>query len=300
VFASVTGLRTRGYVIVPAPRHVDLGSRDVVVDKTWSIVVKRGADEFATDWLKHWARKLVGLSFEGGTGGRIILRVVPGTVSESGDPALDHQGYRLAVFPDSVVVAGNSEQGLFYGVCSLVQLIRRDGDAAWSLPECSITDWPDLELRFAHKDTKLHQELPRTIYRHIDWLALMKVNCVLFDMDDRFEYPSHPVIGIPGAYTTEQMQDFSRFALRRYIQFVPHMQSPAHFNWALKHPQFADLRADGNNYQACLCNDDAIQLIRDLYSDLIEATPGVKYYHMSMDEVYYAGICDKCERPFNN
>ncbi|MBW7998210.1 MAG: family 20 glycosylhydrolase [Candidatus Glassbacteria bacterium] len=298
--SSVTGLRARGYVIVPAPRQVELGARDVAIGNSWSVEVQAGVDGFAADWLKRWAGELAGLRFEGGGGGRIILRVVPGTVSESGDPALDRQGYRLAVFPDSVVVTGNSAQGLFYGVCSLVQLIRRDTGVAWSLPECAITDWPDLELRFAHKDTKLHQELPQTLKRHFDWLALMKVNCVAFDLDDRFEYPSHPAIGIPGAYTTEQMQDFSRYALQRHIQFVPDMQSPAHFNWALKHPQFAGLRSDGNNYQACLCDEDAIRLIQDLYADLIEATPGVEYFHMAMDEVYYAGICEKCGRQYNN
>ena len=98
---------------------------------------------------------------------------------------------------------------------------------------------------------------------------------------------------MPGAYTTEEIRHFTRYGLERHIQLVPDMQSPSHFNWALKHPEFAHLRSDGNNYQACLCDPEAVQFIRDLFGDLIEATPGVEYFHMSMDEVYYAGILVK-------
>jgi len=80
---------------------------------------------------------------------------------------------------------------------------------------------------------------------------------------------------------------------------VPQIQSPAHFAYVLKHPEFADLRADGNNYQACLCDERTYELIFSMYDDVIRATRGVRYFHVSTDEVYYAGICAKCTRPYN-
>jgi hexosaminidase len=36
-----------------------------------------------------------------------------------------------------------------------------------------------------------------------------------------------------------------------------------------------------------------------MYQDMIDATPGVNYFLVSTDEVYYAGICGKCDRPYN-
>jgi hexosaminidase len=298
--ASVTDLRARGYSLVPAPQKVELLPGEVTVDQSWSVNAADGVDSFTAQWLQKWLSDLHGMTLRGGGTGQVSLKVAPGTVKETGDPARDGQGYSLTISPEGIEITGNSQQGLFYGVCSLIQLLREGRAGGLRVPECRIVDWPDLDLRFVHKDTKMHQERPETIRRHLDWLALFKVNCVAFDLDDRYEYPSHPIIGIPGAYTKQEMQEFTRFALQRHIQFVPDMQSPAHFSYALKHPEFASLRADGNNYQACLCDDEAVQLILDMFQDLIDATPGVKYFHASMDEVYYAGICAKCKRPYND
>jgi hypothetical protein len=109
------------------------------------------------------------------------------------------------------------------------------------------------------------------------------------------------VVGAPGAFTKAEMQELTRYALERHIQLVPLIQAPAHMAYALKHEEFRHLRADGSNYQACMCDEEAISLIQDLYQDMIDATPGVEYFHVSTDEVYFAGICAKCQakRPFN-
>jgi N-acetyl-beta-hexosaminidase len=119
----------------------------------------------------------------------------------------------------------------------------------------------------------------------IDWLAFFKVNCIGFELMDRYEFPRRPVIGAPGAYTKAEMQDLTRYALSRHIQLVPVVQSPAHMRYVLKHPEFAHLRADGNNYQACMCNEEAMQLFLDMHQDMIDATPGVDLFFLSTDEV---------------
>ncbi|MEM2465494.1 MAG: hypothetical protein QXL85_07810, partial [Candidatus Bathyarchaeia archaeon] len=68
------------------------------------------------------------------------------------------------------------------------------------------------------------------------------------------------------------------------------------FAYVLKHPEFAHLREDGNNYEACLCNEKTYELIFSMYEDVIKATKGVEYFFVSTDEVYYAGIC---KSPYN-
>ena len=39
-----------------------------------------------------------------------------------------------------------------------------------------------------------------------------------FELEDKFEYPSHSLIGAPGAFTTAQLQDLTRYALERHVQ----------------------------------------------------------------------------------
>ncbi|PYT28667.1 MAG: hypothetical protein DMG57_14110 [Acidobacteria bacterium] len=120
-----------------------------------------------------------------------------------------------------------------------------------------------------------------------------------FELEDKFEYPSHPVIGAPGAFTARELQEIVNYGLERHIQVVPEIQAPAHMCYVLKHLEFAGLRSDGSNYQSCMCDPKAVDLILSMYDDVIAATRGVEYLFGSTDEVYYAGICAKCERPYS-
>jgi hypothetical protein len=67
----------------------------------------------------------------------------------------------------------------------------------------------------------------------------------------------------------------------------------------LKHEEFAHLRCDESNYQICMDEPEARTLVFDMYKDVCEATPGCSYMHVSTDEVYYAGICEKFRKPYN-
>ncbi|MFH1070007.1 MAG: beta-N-acetylhexosaminidase, partial [Candidatus Glassbacteria bacterium] len=301
--AFLTELRQRGYSLIPAPQTVELQDGEVAVDGSWGLeALGQAKGDIAERWLADWAQKLHGLDLKGTGKGKFVLMVKPGTVKGTADPELNRQGYRLVVAPGRVEITGNDLPGLFYGVQSVVQLLKRNPDGSLTLPAGRIDDWPDLQLRFIHWDTKHHQKRPETLRRLLDWLALFKVNIIGFEMEDKYEYPRHPVIGAPGAYTKQEMQELTRYALERHIQIVPVIQSPAHFAYVLKHPEFAHLKADSaSNYQACMCDEEAIRLIFDMYQDMIDATPGVEYFHVSTDEVYYAGICEKCQqkRPYN-
>ena len=137
-----------------------------------------------------------------------------------------------------------------------------------------------------------------TLKRYLDWAARFKINMIGFELEDKFEYPSNPIIGAPGAFTTAELQEIVNYGLERFIQVVPQIQSPAHLGYALKHQQFAHLRADGNNYQADLCNEESYKLIFQMYDDVIKATRGVDYFFVSTDEIYYAGIGAKCPQPY--
>ena len=298
---SPTELRLRGYSLVPAPQRVELGQDDIVIDNAWGVVAEgEAAAGIASRWLKEWAGSLHSLSLTGTGTGKIVLSVDKDAVGGIDDPGRSEQAYKLHITHGRVAITGNSPQGLFYGVQSFLQLLRRRPDGRLYAPQGTITDWPSLELRFVHWDTKHHQKRPETLRRIIDWLALFKVNTIGFEMEDKYEFPSHPLAGAPGAYTKDEMQALTRYALERHIQLVPQIQAPAHMNWLLKYKEYEHLKADGSNYQMCMCDPETREVIGELYQDMIDATPGVKYFHASTDEVYYAGICDKCEREYSD
>jgi hexosaminidase len=297
-----TDLFVRGYSVVPAPRRVSLQPEDIEFSSAWSLRVEVPAGHAAARSLLRDLETFHALRLQAdavATDRLLRLAVAAGTVRTGGDPEIDKQAYRLKIAPGLIEIVGNGDPGLFYGVQTLLQLLRTKSGGGLQLPVCVIEDWPAYRLRFLHWDTKHHQERIVTLKRYLDWSARFKVNMIGFELEDKFEYPSHPVIGAPGAYTTAELQEIVDYGLDRFIQVVPQIQAPAHMAYVLKHPEFADLRADGNNYQACMCDERAYDLIFAMYDDVIKATRGVQYLHASTDEVYYAGICGKCGKPYN-
>jgi len=299
-----TELFLRGYSVLPTPRNVELDSEDLEFGKSWSLDVgKIGKDHIAVRTLLKDLEELHGLKpAVSGSGEQVIrLSVQAGTVQvpSGSDTGISEQAYALSLTPNSIQITGNSDAGLFYGVQTLLQLLKVEPNGQLLLPVGKIKDWPSFQLRSLHWDTKHHQDRMETLKRYLDWSARFKANMIGFELEDKFEYPSHPIIGAPGAFTTEQLQEIVDYGLERFIQVVPTIQSPAHLTYVLKHEEFAHLKADGNNYQSCLCDEDTYELLFSMYDDVINATQGVDYFHVSTDELYYAGICEKCEAEYN-
>ena len=297
-----TELFRNGYSVLPTPRTVELGTGEIEFNSAWSVdAAGLEKNHIALRTLANDLEKFYGLTLAETGKQRIRLAVKAGAVElpEGSDEGLLGQAYLLKLSPSLIEITGNSDAGLFYGVQTLLQLVKSGPGSALLLPVATIRDWPSLQLRFLHWDTKHHQDRMETLKRYLDWSARFKVNMIGFELEDKFEYPSHPIIGAPGAFTTEQLQEIVDYGLERFIQVVPNIQSPAHLAYVLKHDQFAHLRADGNNYQACLCDEESYELIFSMYQDVINATQGVDYFHVSTDELYYAGICDKCEPEYN-
>jgi hypothetical protein len=292
-----TGLFLRGHSVVPTPQKVSLAAGEVALDESWTI---EAPAHIATRTLTAGLKELHAYSLETRKGAprTIALKVQTGAVTGM-DAEVAPQGYRLKIAPNRIEIIGNGDAGLFYGVQTLVQLVKRGPRGALLLPEGAIEDWPRLMLRFLHWDTKHHQDRLPTLKRYLDQAARFKVNMIGFEIEDKFTYPSHPTIGAPGAFTPAEMQEIVDYGLERFIQVVPVVQSPAHMAYVLKHPEYARLKADGNNYQSCLCLEDTYKLIFQMYDDLIAATKGVNYFFVSTDEIYYAGIGANCKEPYN-
>ncbi len=300
----VTPLRARGYTVLPTPQQVDLEQGDVKVEASWTVVLQDvKKDDIAAATLTHGLRDKTGMDLAvAGQGDKTVrLAVKLGTLDPKLDEPRAKQAYQLHVSDGGVEVTGNTPQGLFYGVQTLIQLVRRDHLGRWLLPKCTIRDWPQYELRICHWDTKHHQDRIETLKRYLDWSATFKINMICFELEDKFAYPSHPVIGQPAAFTPAQMQDLVNYGLARYIQIVPDIQAPAHVGYVLKHDEFKHLRSDGINYMAKFSMPETYDLIFDMYKDVIDATRGVDYLHVSTDEVYYAGIDpdDQKVKPYN-
>src|SRR6267378_1925934 len=127
---TVSPLYARGYTVLPQPQAVKLGSLDFVFSPHWKLELQGvGPSDIAVQLLQ----KELKLSNSGLPSGTLRLILAPNSavVGEAQDrdrDVLAQQAYKIDLDRDRVTIAANAPPGLFYGVVTWVQLLkRRDG-----------------------------------------------------------------------------------------------------------------------------------------------------------------------------
>lgn len=306
---SFTPLEEHGYSALPQPQKVTLTGGDFNFGNAWRLELFRGvrADDVAVESLKQDLRLRYGLRVvPGGSrrtkGGVIRLAVIPravaiGDATDSEKGTLLAQAYRMVLKPRSISIIANAPQGLFYGVQTLLQLVRPEGKK-FLLPAAEITDWPDLELRVIYWDDAHHLDRLDELKRALRQASFFKINGFAIKLEGHFQFRSAPAVVEPYALSPSQLQELTRYGLRYYVQVIPYLDAPAHVAFILKHPEYARLRAfPKSNYEFCVTNPDTYKLLFGMYNDLLAANNGSKYFLLSTDEPYYVGLASnsQCE-----
>ncbi len=135
--ATASPLFARGYTVIPAPQQVTLSGGDFEFTGVWGLELAPGvkADDVAVTSLKEALAERFHLALreakgKGGPAVKLVIDAQAVAVGEAADrvkSALAEQAYRLKLAPGGIVITGNSPTGLFYGVQTLVQLLKAEG-----------------------------------------------------------------------------------------------------------------------------------------------------------------------------
>jgi len=297
---SKTSLRDSGYALLPEPQKITTGEGSFEFGSDWELNLSsnvREDDIAVRTFLDRLESKFaIDISIKKSVNSMsrkaVHFDIRSGSAAIGEKEALARQGYIMELKPDKISICGNDNPGLFYGVQTLLQLLG--SKAEHKLPVCSIDDWPELELRIIHWCEKHHQNRMKTLKEYIDRAVEYKINAIGWQIEDKFAYERHPVIGAPGAFTKEQVREIDRYARERYIELIPLVDCPAHIAYVLKHREFAHLREDvNNNYMICPSKKESWDLLFDMFDEILEAFQG-KYFHVSTDEAYFLGDGVEC------
>jgi len=310
---AASPLAAAGHAVLPAPQKVTLTGHEFILDDRWRVQIGDGVKDsaIAAESLKDGLATRFHLNLAQGRSNSaaapsIRLALKPNSVSigEAADrdkSVLAEQAYRLSLDEKAVRIEANAEAGLFYGVQTLLQLVRRRENRLW-LPAGEVTDWPDLQLRVIYWDDAHHLERLDVLKNAVRQAAYFKINGFAIKLEGHFQHKSAPAMVEPYAMTPAELQELTNFALRYHVQIIPYLDGPAHVAFILKHPEYASLRefAD-SNYEFCATNPDTYKLLFGMFDDLMEATKGSKYFILSTDEPYYVGMakspqCDEATR----
>ena len=309
----VSPLGARGHATLPEVQKFEPGGSDFQFGEGWRLRLGEGVgpNDVAVETLREdlQSRFRVTLSQSGAPGGRaktISLSIAPnsieiGEATDRDRRALAEQAYKIALAPGSVSVKANAAPGLFYGIETLIQLLRPKGGSLW-LPEGEITDWPDLGLRIIYWDDAHHLEHLDVLKSALRRAAFYKINGFAIKLEGHFQYKSATPMVEPYALAPAELQELTDYASRYHVQLIPYLDGPAHDAFILKHPEYARLRAfPESNYEFCATNPDTYKLLFGMYQDLLDANRGSKYFVLSTDEPYYVGLannpqCDEATR----
>ncbi|MFL6256064.1 MAG: beta-N-acetylhexosaminidase [Pyrinomonadaceae bacterium] len=293
----------RAIQIIPAPKSVKGTAEEFQLARGARIVLadaKSEDDRFAAQDFADDLQETAGVALKVETGGgkRQLLvgplsnKRVSAAVERAGVnvPAdLNEEGYVLVVTSDLVVVAGRSAAGTFYGLQTLKQLVRGEGERAY-MQGARIIDWPSMRWRGLSDDIS-RGPVPTLAYfkRQIRTEAMFKMNMHSLYMEHVFGSASHPLVAPEGgALTPAEIREMFAYARRYHVELVPQQQTFGHLHKALRFEQYNDLAEVPYGDVLSPQQEGTYQLIADWYKELDELFPG-RFFHIGADETFELG-----------
>jgi hexosaminidase len=270
MFTSLSAISQTNLNIIPKPVEIKEGSGDFTLTKS-TLIIANDAESHNADLLNFYLKKLYGftlavknISLKKDSGNLIIL--------ENSKKAADKKDeYHLAVTTDKIHIEGISNEAVFYGIQTLLQLLPADNsspiDNGFQLPQVTITDYPRFQYRGMHLDVGRHFFGPNEVKKYIDYLAFHKFNTFHWHLTEdqgwRIEIKRYPkltsvggfrngtVIGrypgkgndsihYGGFYTQKEVKEIVKYAHDRYITIIPEIEMPGHSSAAIAaYPQLS-------------------------------------------------------------
>lgn len=192
--------------------------------------------------------------------------------------------YIMEVRSRRILIQGDDEAGVFYGLQSLRQLLpaglenpQKAGELGRvQISNMYVEDYPQFSYRGMHLDVARHFFNVNFIKRYLDLMALHKMNTFHWHLTEdqgwRIEIKQYPLLteigawrketlighgsrppfkydGIPygGYYTQDEIREIVEYAAQRHITVIPEIEMPGHATAALA--AYPELGCTGGPYE---------------------------------------------------
>ncbi|MBI5727994.1 MAG: family 20 glycosylhydrolase [Ignavibacteriales bacterium] len=218
-------------VIDPAPKQVVSTGNLIDVDNSWSIVVDREEKDVVN------TMRLLANTIGEKTGLLLAIEHSPAVLKKKNiilstrysdfcsekillflkqhQSTIGTEGYFLVTTDEKIVVFAHTGKGIFYGVQTLLSLIRADSSRCF-IPELTVVDYPVTAVRGIHFCGIDYEN----IYRQIDRLAALKINMMILGTWDFFYCDE--------LAKRSRLEKIFRYARERYIEPVPEIPGYSH------------------------------------------------------------------------
>jgi hexosaminidase len=295
---SVTGQSNVN--IIPLPQEIELRNGWFQMDAALNVYIDANFNGLSFDYIKDQCQKYLDLEVNETRKKRadILLLLEPENNEVIGS-------YQLDISNEICTIQANSDQGLFNGFQSLLQLVIQNAELK-KIPCCSVKDEPRYTWRGLMVDESRHFFGKDKMKEVIDLMALLKLNVFHWHLTDepawRLEikqYPKLTSVGGQGTwsdpnapvqyYTQEDIKEIVAYATERFIEVVPEIDMPGHASAAnLAYPEFS---GGGNEKHPHFTfnpgKEETYQYLTNILREVVTLFPS-KYIHIGGDEVHFA------------
>jgi hexosaminidase len=198
---------------------------------------------------------------------------------------LGEEGYILKTGKNRIFITANAKAGAFYGVQTLVQLLRGSGASGTEVPQVTIRDWPAIQFRCLMDDVS-RGPITRMEYmkQQVRRSAEMKYNHLSYYLEGIVETKSHPGFAPEkGGISIEEFRDLAEYAKGYHISLVGNFQSLGHLGNIVQNPQYKHLGATHRMLDPL--NPEGMEMLRDVYRELAQVLPS-DLFHVNLDEAW--------------
>jgi len=250
-------------VIIPKPVSLEMHAGNFNLNAKTTIIANKTVQHDA-EMLNVYLKKLYGftLPIKNISSGKNVKNVIILGLLKPEKRKKDE--YNLEVKANEINIGGVSNEAIFYGIQTLLQLLPADkptdGNISFEIPQLAINDYPRFQYRGMHLDVGRHFFDVDFVKKYIDLLAYQKYNTFHWHLTEdqgwRIEIKKYPrltsvggyrngtIIGhYPGTgnddtreggfYTQEQIKDVVKYAKDRYITIIPEIEMPGHASAAI-------------------------------------------------------------------
>lgn len=208
----------------------------------------------------------------------------------------NEEEYHLIIQEDRVQIISKTEKAAFYGLVTLKQL-----QSEQIIETQEIKDKPDLKVRGLMLDISRAKVLNvSSIKKIIDLIAELKYNHLeLYVEGFSYEYKNiKEALADKNYLTQEEYLEVEKYAIEKYIDFVPNQNGFGHMSDWLALDKFKELAECPDGFEIWgskrppstldPTNPKSFELVKQMYEEMIPFTKS-KYFNMNFDEPYELG-----------
>ncbi len=240
--------------LIPLPNQFSKGTGTFILSSATPVIADGASQKTANYFQKELLRNSgIAVSIPAQSKNPSVILKMDGKKN----PNIDT--YAITMAPAAITVSASSEEGLFNGVTSLLQMIRKTPVrmGSVSLGCWNIQDAPRYAWRGFMLDESRHFFGKEKVKSILDWMAFYKMNRFHWHLTDqpgwRIEIKQYPKLALVGGignhtskyesakyYTQDDISEIVSYAAERHIEIIPELDMPGHATAAnMAYPEFS-------------------------------------------------------------